>query len=67
MLKTNVSEISSVPIFRAVVDVRPTLMMKRKEISKTLACNITLTWLIGREDFNTFIGRESFKSWVIIK
>jgi hypothetical protein len=49
-VKTNVSEI----------DV--TLMMATENISETLVLNSTLTRLTTRDDFSTFIRRESFKS-----
>jgi hypothetical protein len=69
-LKTNVSEISSVFIIRVDVgsDHMPlylsTLLMETNKISETLVFNSTLTWLIARENYSTFICHESFKSYI---
>jgi hypothetical protein len=38
-------------------------MMEKKEISETFVFNSTLTRLTTRQDFSTFIRRESVKSY----
>jgi hypothetical protein len=58
--KTNFSELS---IIRIDVILTLTLLMKTEEISETLVLNSTLTWLIAREYFSTFIHYESLKSY----
>jgi hypothetical protein len=42
-----------------------TLIMEMEEISETLVCNSTLTWLIAQEDFSTFICRKRFKYYIV--
>jgi hypothetical protein len=44
------------------VSISWTLMMGTKKISETLIFNWTLTPLISREDFSSFIHRKTFKS-----
>jgi hypothetical protein len=57
-LKTNVSEIFSVSIIRVNSD--------DGDISRSMKrWFLTLTQLIAREDFSTFILRESFKSYML--
>jgi hypothetical protein len=38
--------------------------LRREETSGTLGFNTTLTLLMAREDFSTFVRRESFKSYI---
>lgn len=47
-LKTNISEISSISIIRADIDIN----FETEEISETLVSNSALTWLITQENFN---------------